>query len=94
MLNPNSIVMCIPLLILAIFLMVVAFGRSNFQMEEDLVSIALEAAIASSCGNLKVSLIKNRVFSFCVADKNVGFHILKLRKFSCQQFKCYFYLWG
>ncbi|KAK1611422.1 hypothetical protein QYE76_035095 [Lolium multiflorum] len=32
------------------FLMVVAFGRANFQMEEDLVSIALEAAIGGSCG--------------------------------------------
>jgi hypothetical protein len=74
--------------------MVVAFGRSNFQMEKDLVSISLEAAIGGSCGNLKVSLINDRVFSFCVANKNVCFHILKLRKISCQQFKCYFYLWG
>jgi hypothetical protein len=72
-------------------MMVVAFGRANFQMEEDLVSIALEAAIGGSCGNLKVSLIKDRVFSFCVANKNVGFHILKLRRFLCQQFKCYFF---
>jgi hypothetical protein len=63
-------------------------------MEEDLVSIALEAAIGGSCGNFKVSLIKDRVFSFCVANKNVGFHILKLRRFCCQQFKCYFYLRG
>jgi hypothetical protein len=53
------------LMVVAFFLnilMVVAFGRSNFQMEKDLVSISLEAAIGGSCGNLKVSLIKDRVF--------------------------------
>jgi hypothetical protein len=76
------------------FTMVVSFGRANFKLEEDLVSIALEAAIGAFCGETKVSLIKDRVFSFCVSSKAVGFHILKLRKFSCPQFKCYFHLWG
>ncbi|KAM0894957.1 hypothetical protein ACQ4PT_024153 [Festuca glaucescens] len=76
------------------FLMVVSFGHANFRMEEDLVSIALESVIGGYCGNLKVSLIKDRVFSFCVSAKDVGFHVLKLRKYSCQQFQCYFHLWG
>ncbi|KAK1664301.1 hypothetical protein QYE76_052460 [Lolium multiflorum] len=64
------------------FLMVVAFGRATFKLEEDLVGIALEAAIGGICGQLKVSMIQDRVFSFTVSSKEVGFHILKLRKFS------------
>ncbi|KAM0861075.1 hypothetical protein ACQ4PT_046145 [Festuca glaucescens] len=76
------------------FMMTVSFGRANFKMEEDLVSIALEAVIGGYCGELKVSLLRDRVFSFCVSNKAVGFHILKLRKFSCTQFKCFFHLWG
>ncbi|KAM0886498.1 hypothetical protein ACQ4PT_029612 [Festuca glaucescens] len=76
------------------FIMVVAFGRANFKLEEDLVGIALEAAIGGFCGQLKVSLLQDRVFSFAVSSKEVGFHILKLKKFSCSHFKCYFYLWG
>ncbi|KAM0868195.1 hypothetical protein ACQ4PT_041499 [Festuca glaucescens] len=76
------------------FLMVVSFGRANFRMEEDLVSIALESVIGGYCGELKVALIKDRVFSFCFSSKEVGFHILKLRRFACAQFKCFFHLWG
>ncbi|KAM0927092.1 hypothetical protein ACQ4PT_003199 [Festuca glaucescens] len=76
------------------FLMVVSFGRANFRMDEDLVSISLVSVLGGYCGNLKVSLIRDRVFSFCVSTKEVGFHVLKLRKYSCQQFQCYFHLWG
>jgi hypothetical protein len=74
--------------------MVLAFGRATFKLDEDLVGIALEAAIGGFCGQLKVSLLLDRVFSFAVSSKEVGFHILKLKKFSCSHFKCYFYLWG
>ncbi|KAM0827262.1 hypothetical protein ACQ4PT_068312 [Festuca glaucescens] len=76
------------------FIMVVSFGRASFKLEEDLVGISLEAVIGGFCGQLKVSMIRDRVFSFCVSCKEVGFHILKLRKFSCTQFKCCFHLWG
>jgi hypothetical protein len=76
------------------FIMVLAFGRATFKLDEDLVGIALEAAIGGFCGQLKVSLLLDRVFSFAVSSKEVGFHILKLKKFSCSHFKCYFYLWG
>jgi hypothetical protein len=57
------------------FTMVVSFGRANFKLEEDLVSIALEAVIGALCSELKVSIIRDRVFSFCVSRKDVGFHI-------------------
>jgi hypothetical protein len=76
------------------FLMVDSFGRANFCMEEDLISIALESVIGGFCGELKVALIKDRVFYFCVSTKEVGFHILKLRRFACAQFKCFIHLWG
>jgi hypothetical protein len=76
------------------FMMVVSFGRSAFKIEEWSASVALEAAIGGQCDNLKVSELSERVFSFCVASKEVGFHILKLRKFACAQFKCFFHLWG
>ena len=76
------------------FVMVVSFGRATFKLDEDVVSIALESVIGGYCGELKVSLLRDRVFSFCVSCKDVGFHILKLRKFSCAQFKCFFSLWG
>jgi hypothetical protein len=51
-------------------------------------------SVGGLCGSLKVSLLRERAFSFCVANKDVGFHILKLRKFICPQFKCFFNLWG
>jgi hypothetical protein len=76
------------------FTMVVSFGRAKFKLDEDLVSIALEAIIGGLCGELKVSIIRERVFSFCVSSKDVGFHILKLKRYSCPQFKCFFHLWG
>jgi hypothetical protein len=74
------------------FTLVVSFGRANFKMEEEYVSLALEASLAGFCGSLKVSQIADRVFSFCVSNKKVGFHITKMRSYSCPQFKCYFHL--
>jgi hypothetical protein len=65
------------------FIMIVYFGRSSFKLCEDLVSISLESIIGGLCGSLKVSLLNERVFSFCVANKDVGFHILQLKKYSC-----------
>jgi hypothetical protein len=76
------------------FTMVVSFGRSTFKLSEDQVGLCLEACLGGLCGDLKVSVLRDRVFSFCVANKQVAFHIVKMRCFSCQQFKCFFHLWG
>ena len=76
------------------FTLVVSFARANFRISEDSAAIALEAVIGGFCGSLKVSSLRDRTFSFAVSNKLVGFHIYKLRKFSCKQFKCYFNLWG
>jgi hypothetical protein len=43
---------------------------------------------------MKISVLRDRVFSFCVASKQIGFHILKLRMYRCSLFKCFFHLWG
>jgi hypothetical protein len=76
------------------FIMVVSFGRSRFRLSEDSVGLALESALGGFCDNFKVSALSERVFSFCVSSKKIGFQILKLRKFACPQFKCFFHLWG
>ncbi|KAM0881896.1 hypothetical protein ACQ4PT_032653 [Festuca glaucescens] len=76
------------------FTMVVSFGRSTFRLSEDNVSLALESVIGGLCDELKVSILRDRVFSFTVSCKQIGFMILQRRSFSCAQFKCYFHLWG
>jgi hypothetical protein len=76
------------------FTLVVSFGRTSFRLDEEYVCIALESVLGGYCGSLKVSRIADKVLSFCVANKEVGFHVTKLRQYSCPQFKCYFHLWG
>jgi hypothetical protein len=76
------------------FTMVVSFGRASFRLTEDNVSLALEAAIGGLCDELKVSVIRDRVFSFTVSSKQIGFRIQDHRSYSCRQFKCFFHLWS
>jgi hypothetical protein len=60
------------------FMLVVSFGRLSFRLDEESASLALEAALGGYCGEFKVSILSDRVFCFCVADKEVGFHVIKL----------------
>ncbi|KAM0888596.1 hypothetical protein ACQ4PT_028241 [Festuca glaucescens] len=76
------------------FTMVVSFGRSIFRLSEDNVSLALESVTGGLCDELKVSILRDRVFSFTVSCRQIGFMILQRRSFACDQFKCYFHLWG
>jgi hypothetical protein len=78
------------------FTMVVSFGCASFKLDESSVGIALEAATSGFSGDLKVSLLRDRVFSFCVSSKSICFHLFNLRSFACKQFKCFFHLrsWG
>jgi hypothetical protein len=76
------------------FIMVVSFGRTSFRLSEDSASLALEAAIGGFCGSLKVSSLRERVYSFVVSSKHVGFEVLNLKSYVCPKFKCYFHLWG
>jgi len=77
-----------------IFTMVVSFGRHNFHLNEDSVAAALEAAIGGSGIDFMVFLITDKVFGFQVSCKVVAMIIIRLRSFSCDQFKCYFHLWS
>jgi hypothetical protein len=70
---------------------VVSFGRANFRLDEDRVTIALESVIGGFCGDLNVKFIQNRVFSFSVSCKSIGFMVVDLRDFVCPQFKCFFH---
>ena len=58
------------------------------------MAAALEAAIGGSTIDLNVHHIKDKVYSFHVSCKQVGFIIMDLRSFACDLFKCYFHLWG
>ena len=53
--------------------MVVAFGWSSFKLDEDSDAVALESITGGHCDALEVSILKDRVFSFTVASKKVGF---------------------
>jgi hypothetical protein len=58
------------------FTLVASFGRSTFCLTEDTVGLAPESAIGGFCGMLRVSSLGERVFSFSVANRHVGFHIV------------------
>ena len=58
------------------------------------MAAALEAALGGSAIDLRVSHVKDKVFSFQVSCMQVGFISMDLRSFACDLFKCYFHLWG
>lgn len=55
------------------FIMVVSFARHSFRLDVDNVGLALESSIGGCCSQLKVSFLNDRVFSFNVSCKQVGF---------------------
>ena len=63
--------------------MVVSFGQHDFRLSDDSVVAALEAAIGGSAFELGVSCIRDKVYSFNVSSKQVGFCVLDLRSFAC-----------
>jgi hypothetical protein len=76
------------------FTLVVSFGRANFCLTDKNVSIALQSCFGCDPSLIHTSCIRERVFSFNVISKAVGFMIYNLSSFSCPAFKCYFHLWG
>src|SRR3954471_17505559 len=55
------------------FTLVVAFGRTSFMLAEDSAAVALESITGGRCDALKVSILRDRVFSFTVSSKKIGF---------------------
>lgn len=76
------------------FLLVVSFGRCKFRLTEDSVSHILQATIGGSAAEFRPVQLADRVFSFKVSAKVVGFHIYNLRSYECLNYKLYFNLWG
>jgi hypothetical protein len=76
------------------FLMVVSFGRAKFKLTEVTVGLALESCLGGLSMDFSVLQLYDRVFRFSVASRHVGFMVYSIRKFSTEQFKCYFHLWG
>jgi hypothetical protein len=74
--------------------MVVSFGRAKFKLDVDTVSLALESCLGGSSEDLLVVHLRERVFRFSLASKQVGFMVSSVKSFSCSAFKCYFHLWG
>src|SRR4051812_18956733 len=75
------------------FTMEVAFGPSSFKLDEDSAAVVLESITSGRCEALKVSSLCDRVLSFTVDNRKVGFLLLNKRKFVSPKFICYFYLW-
>ena len=76
------------------FLLVVSFGRSNFRLLDDSVSLALESCLGGSAEDLAVHFLRDRVLRFSVSSRQVGFMVLALKSVSCKDFKCFFHTWG
>jgi hypothetical protein len=76
------------------FTLVVSFGHANFHLTDENVSSALQSCLGCDPTLILTSCIHERVFSFNVISKVVGFMIYNLSLFSCPAFKCYFHLWG
>ena len=76
------------------FTLIVSFSHHAFRLSEDSVAATLEALVGGSAIDLWVLHVKDKVFSFQVSCKQVGFIIMHLRSFACDLFKCYFNLWG
>src|SRR4051812_41147012 len=76
------------------FTLVVSFVRTSFKLTEDSAAVALESITGGRCDALKVSILRDRVFSFTVSNKKVGFLLTGRRKFVSPQSICYFYLWN
>jgi hypothetical protein len=76
------------------FLLCVSFGRANFLLDLDHVTLVLQFGIGGPNVHLNVVHIRDRVFQITVYSKVVGFMINNLRSYSCHSFICYFHPWG
>ena len=76
------------------FFLVVSFGRSSFRLTDLNASLALSACLGVAYDEIEILNLRDRVFKFSVSCKAVGFFIQNLRSYTCDQFVCYFHLWG
>jgi hypothetical protein len=74
------------------FTLLVSVGRCKFRLSEHSVGLILQATMGGTATDFSPVQLSDRVFSFVVASKNVGFHIYNLRSFACEQYQVFFHL--
>lgn len=79
---------------LLIFHLVASFGRSAVRLNEDSLSLILQACLGGTAKDYNVFHLSGWMFSFSVYCKNVGFMIYKLKCFSCKTYAIFFHLWS
>jgi hypothetical protein len=65
------------------FFLVVSVGRCKFKLSEHSIGVIVQATLGGYAAEFRPVQISDQVFRFSVASRNVGFHIRKLRSFSC-----------
>jgi hypothetical protein len=73
----------------AAFFLVATFGRCKFKLSPSNVALLLQASIGGVADSFDVVPLSDRVFRF-----SVGFHVFKLRSFSCASYQVFFHLWS
>lgn len=76
------------------FILVASFGRSTFRLDPVNVNLAISSCTRAAYDAINVIHIAGNVFRFSVCSKVVGFHIVHLKYFTCNMFKCRFHLWS
>lgn len=76
------------------FHLVVSFGRSAIRLNEDSVSLILQACLGGIAKDFNVFHLSGWMFSFSVSCKNVGLMVYKLKSVSCKSFAIFFHLWS
>jgi hypothetical protein len=74
------------------FFLIVSVGRCKYKLSEQSINLILQATLGGNAIDFRPQQVSDRVFKFFVASKNVGFHIYKLRSFSCDQYQIFFNL--
>lgn len=76
------------------FRLVASFGRSAIRLNEDSVSLILQACLGGNAKDYNVFHLSGWMFCFTVSSKNVGFMVHKLKSFICKSFAIFFFLWS
>lgn len=76
------------------FILVASFGRSSIRLNEDSMSLLLQACLGGIAKDFHVKYLLGWMFSFQVSCKDVGLMVYHLKSFACKSFAVFFFLWG